>query len=107
MDFFFYFPEAGNFKQFPSNITIGNKVVAKANECTLKVVTEIEEASFETFRDILASGNKEAILTFLREADLIKGDKQFTFYDMYWLLDDKKMFTSIIEILRERKIYDE
>jgi len=53
------------FNQFPSNITIGNKVVAKANECILNVVKEIQEVSFETFRDILASGDKEAILKFL------------------------------------------
>lgn len=66
--------------------------MAKANECNLKVVKEIEEASFETFRDILASGNKDAILSFMREADLIKGEKQFNFDDMYWLLDNKTMF---------------
>jgi len=88
-------------------LIIGSKVVAKANECNLKVVKEIEEASFETFRDILASGEKEQILQFFAKADLIKGEKGFNFSDMYWLLENKEMFTQITEILRERKIWDQ
>ena len=106
-DFYFYFPDSGVFKQFPSNITIAGKVVSKANACTLKVVKELEESSFETFRDILASGDKEAILKFLSTANLWKGEKGFQFSDMYWLLQDKKMFIEIIHTLRSRKIYDQ
>lgn len=105
-DFFFYFPEPGTFRQFPSNITIGDKVVAKANECTLKVVKEIEEVSFETFRDILASGDKNAIFKFIKEANLIAGDKGFNFSDMYWLMQDKDTFQKVTNILRSRRIYD-
>jgi len=105
-DFYFYFPEPGVFRQFPSNITIGDKVVAKANECTLKVVKEIEEVSFETFRDILASGDKNAIFKFIKEANLIAGDKGFNFSDMYWLMQDKENFKKVTDILRSRRIYD-
>ena len=105
-DFYFYFPEPGVFRQFPSNITINGKVVAKANECTLKVVKEIEEVSFETFRDILASGDKATILKFVKEANLIAGDKGFNFSDMYWLMQDKEMFKQVTDILRSRRIYD-
>ena len=94
------------FKQFPSNITIGNKVVAKANECVLNVVKEIQEVSFETFRDILASGDKAAILKFIKEANLVAGDKGFNFSDMYWLMAEKDMFKEITNILWTRKIYD-
>ena len=105
-DFFFYFPEAGDFIQFPSNIAKNGKVVARAAPCRLKVVTEATEVSFETFRDILASQDKDAILNFLSTANLLKGEKGFNFNDMYWLLDDKEMFVLITDILRRRKIYN-
>jgi len=68
--FYFYFPKEGNFKQFPSNITIGDKVVAVSNKCDLKVVANRKEVSFATFRDILASGENDAILDFLNTANL-------------------------------------
>jgi hypothetical protein len=104
--FYFYFPKEGNFKQFPSNITIGDKVVSVSNKCDLKVVSQRKEVSFETFRDILASGENEAILNFLNTANLAKGEKGFNFGDVLWLLKDKQMFTNITDILRERRYFD-
>jgi len=56
-------------------------------------VTHWKEVSFETFRDILASGENDAILNFLNTANLAKGEKGFSFGDILWLLKDKKMFT--------------
>ena len=87
-DFYFYFPQPGTFTQFPSNIAIGDKVVAKAQACELKVVREIQEASFETFRDILSSGDEAAILKFMNEGNLVNQEKGFSWDDMYWLLQE-------------------
>lgn len=73
--------------------------MAKANECILNVVKEIQEVSFETFRDILASGDKAAILKFIKESNLIAGEKGFNFSDMYWLMAEKDMFVEVTKIL--------
>ena len=97
--FFFYFPKEGHFRQFPSNITIGDKVVSVANKVELKVVANRKEVSFETFRDILASGDNQAILNFLNTANLQKGEKGYSPGDLLWLLKDKAMFISITDIL--------
>ena len=105
--YFFYFPRAGNFIQFPSNITIGDKVVAVANECKFEVVEERREISNETFRDILLSGNSQAVIDFLSTANLRKGDKGFSFYDILWMLKDKKFFKQVTDTLRSRRIYDD
>jgi hypothetical protein len=105
--YYFYFPQAGNFIQFPSNITIGNKVVAVANECKFEVVEERKEVSNETFRDILLSGNNDSIIEFLSTANLLKGDKGFNFSDMLWTLKDKEFFIRVTDTLRNRKIYDD
>ena len=71
-EYYFYFPHPGNFIQFPSNITIGDKVVAVANECNFEVVEERTEVSNETFRDIMLSGDNDAIIEFLATANLYK-----------------------------------
>jgi hypothetical protein len=105
-DFYFYFPDEGTFTQFPSNVKVGEKVVAVANKCQFKVCSEHQEDSFETFRDILISGDKKIIYEFLQTANLLNGEKGFKFDDMYWMLKDKQFFTEVVQILRERHIYD-
>jgi hypothetical protein len=104
--YYFYFPKVGDFILFPANITIGEKVVAVANECKFKVVEERTVISDETFKDILLSGDRQAIINFLSTANLHKGDKGFNFNHIYWLLNDRDFYLQVIETLRDRKIYD-
>jgi hypothetical protein len=105
-EYYFYFPQPGSFIQFPSNITIGDKVVAVANECKFEVVLERNEASNETFRDIMLSGNKNSVIEFLSTANLSKGDKGFNFNELLWMLKDKEFFIRVTDTLRNRKIYN-
>ena len=104
--YFFYFPDAGQFVQFPVNITIGEKVVAVANECKFNVVSERTQISDETFRDILLSGDKHAVIDFLATANILNGEKGFTFNYIYWMLKDKDYFKQVTDTLRDRKIYE-
>ena len=104
--YFFYFPEAGQFVQFPANITIGEKVVAVANECKFNVVSERTQISDETFKDILLSGDKQAVIDFLATANILNEEKGFSFYYIYWMLKDKEYFKQVTDTLRERKIYE-
>lgn len=106
-EFYFYFPYEGSFKQFPSNITIEDKVVAVANKCTFEVGIERQQDSFETFKDILISGDEERILEFLATKNLRKGEKGFNFNDMYWMYEDKKFWSKVVDVLRDRRIYDD
>lgn len=85
---------------FPSNIAIDSKVVAKSGIHTLKVVKYYTEHKNETFIDIVQGGNKEDILTFLKTHNLDKGEKQFSWYHIYWMLKDKDFFFKVLEVLR-------
>lgn len=105
-EFYFYFPKGGSYIQFPSNITINNKVIAVANQCKFKVCVERQEDSFETFKDILISKDLDKIYEFLATANLLKNEKGFTFSDMLWLLSDKSTYLKVVEILRDRRIFD-
>ena len=104
--FDFYFPKTGKFVQFPTNITINDKVVATAKTCNFNVVDELTEITFETFSDYIQSGDFPKICEFLETSNLIDGEKGFNFNNILWLLKDKQNFDKIIDILRNRLIFD-
>lgn len=104
--FHFYFPKTGQFVQFPTNITMGEKVVATAKTCTFNVVDELSEITFEMFSDYIQSGDVDKICEFLETANLTEGEKGFKFSDIFWMLKDKKLYYRVINILRSRMIYD-
>lgn len=104
--FNFYFPKEGEFQHFPSNISIDQKVIARANLNTLKVVRSFTISKKETFNDILQNGTKEDVLEFLRTANLLKAEKGFYFHSMLYLLKDKVFFFKVVEILRKRLIFE-
>ncbi len=61
-----------------------------------------------TFADILASGNKKAILDFLREKNLDKGELGFSFSHIHYLMkEDEDFWREAVTILRSRLIFDE
>jgi len=65
-----------------------------------KAITEIKKVE-----DIILSGNKKDILTFLKEKDLCD-EKVFNFNSIYWLLEDKSFFLEFIKIMKEKCIFD-
>jgi hypothetical protein len=104
--FHFYFPNTGKFTQFPTNITMDEKVVAAAKPCHFDVVDELTEITFEMFSDYIQSGDLSKICEFLEKNNLIDGEKGFNFYDILWLLKDKETYHKIITILKNRMIFD-
>lgn len=104
-DFYFYFPRVGTYTQFPSNISSEGKVIAKSREYTFKVVGKKDSSSFERFSDLALSGDKEAILKFLKNENLFALRLQFHMKYLRPFLSDKKFYESAIKILRERRIF--
>ena len=73
----------------------------------LKVVKRLSVARKETFKDILQSPTlNEEVLEFLKTKNLLKGEMGFAFYDMLWMLRDKVFFKKVLEVLRQRHIFD-
>jgi len=74
----------------------------------LKVVKKLSVTKKETFIDIMqSSSSQEDVLEFLKTKNLLKGEKGFSFYLMLWMLRDKPFFKKVIEVLRNRLIYDD
>ena len=107
--FYFYFPHEGNFTHFPSNVASDQKIIARSHSgAILRVVKKLSVAKKETFRDVMQSSNRnEDVLEFLKTKNLPKGEKGFSFYEMLWMLRDKAFFKRVIQVLRDRLIYDD
>ena len=63
--FQFYFPSAGHFNHFPSNVSVDQIVVAKGSQNTLRVEANKRITEIQTFQDLLKAGSKEDVLKYL------------------------------------------
>jgi len=61
--------------------------------------------NLESFTAILSQGSEADIINFVKTRNLLD-PAVFRFNDIWWLLKNKDIYTQIIQILRERKIYD-
>jgi hypothetical protein len=107
-EFKFYFPSEGQFSVYPATAIKNNLLItyAQLNTPVLKVVKKkTSKGMMDSISEILVSGSKADILTFLEQKNLFNS-KLFNPQDIYWLLKDEKFFLSAIEILRKRFVFD-
>jgi len=105
--YFFYFPNEGNFIQFPSNISIRNKIVAVAKIHKFNVVSKLTPLPTGSFKDVLLTKNLSAVYDFLKTNNLFEERRGFSFKMILWMLKDKNIFNQVTKILRKRRIYVE
>ena len=104
-EFTFYFPSIGNYTQFSSNVSVNGKVISKSKIYTFKVVDKKDSSNFERFSDLALSGDKEAILKFLKEGNLFEFELKFHMKFLRPFLSDKKFYEKAIRICRERRVF--
>ena len=101
----FYFPKEGDYSFYPSNACWDKTVIAKANEQERLVVKkQVTKKNLKSFTDVIRSGTEEEILTFLREKNIFDTN-MFVPAQILWMLKDKKTFSEIIELMRDRGYY--
>ena len=67
-----------------------------------------EVSTLATFKDVLASGKKEAVLQFLQEKSLEQGELGFEFNHIYYLMKENRDFwKEAVRILKQRLVYDQ
>ena len=102
----FYFPQEGTFKQYPASASINDLVIAKAGFKTYEVVSTIKLSNEEisSIDDVLNQGNKKEILDFIKKSDVIKEED---LGKIFWMLKDKDFYKQLIEILKNKYIYED
>lgn len=88
--------------------------MSKAEAHSLKVISERPKAAEDaTFKEILLSGDKEAVLKYMETADQIEGinnGQSFMWnghHVLSWFLKDQDFYKRAIAILKKRKLYDD
>jgi hypothetical protein len=106
-EFLFYFPAAGEYTCYPAAVTRDGCLICASNiETSVKVHKERPKKELKTMKDILSGGKTEDILQFMRTQNILD-QKFFKFQDIYWLLNDRKFYDEVIQILEERFIFDQ
>ena len=102
----FYFPEEGNFKQYPASASINDLVIAKSGVKTYEVISNIQLSKEEisSIDDVLDQGNKKEILKFIKNSQVIKEED---LEKIYWMLNDKDFYNQLINILKNKFIFNE
>jgi len=106
LDFYFYFPEAGVRGHYPSNVSIDERVTARGEFNRLNVVKKRTIEKAENIDDLVQVGTPQQILEFIRITNLFDQTKGFNFQKILFLCKEKDFWTSLIQILRKRNIYD-
>jgi hypothetical protein len=104
--FDFYFPTQGVFHHFPSNVSVEGKVLSRGGANTLNVVATPSTKRIENFKDLLSEDMTDSVLRFMQKENLSSDTKGFEFRHMCYLLKDKAFFLNVIDILRERAIFN-
>eukprot|EP01022_Parablepharisma_sp_SALTPOND_P009836 TRINITY_DN1405_c2_g1_i1.p1 TRINITY_DN1405_c2_g1~~TRINITY_DN1405_c2_g1_i1.p1 ORF type:complete len:2260 (-),score=324.93 TRINITY_DN1405_c2_g1_i1:695-7474(-) len=100
----FYFPTPGKYKHSPANIAVGDTVIATSPAGVLNVVVTRTKFSEESFKDVLATGNKTMILNFLRDKP-IESIPGFDWNQLNWLMLDLGFYKDLIKLLKEQHRY--
>lgn len=103
---FFYAPSEGQFPIYPSNACRGSSIIAKCNQMPdLQVKKHPTINKLESFQDILRSGDHKQVLKFLETKNIFDSNV-FNPNLILWMLKDKEFYQNVIDILRERKMFE-
>ena len=102
LEYYFYFPEAGEFTHYPVQVSQDGELLAFAPEVKIKVLPEaggVDQASWEW---ISQNATDDDLFKFLDESNL----ERLPLSQMAFRMADKAFFTRAVEYLRRRQHYD-
>lgn len=101
IDYFFYFPKAGRFSQFPVHISKNEALVAFAAPFTFEVVERPTRPDTESWDYVAQHGSIDEVLAYLHRENVhaLNLDK------IAFRMRDRTFFDAVIKLLQERHAY--
>jgi hypothetical protein len=107
VEYRFYFPKTGSFDLFPATAVKGDKIVASAKKIgPIEVRAEKSTRGLKTISDVLANGNIDDIVEFMKTKNLLNS-RVFEFHQVYWLLKNRTFYDKVVALCEEKGVYDE
>lgn len=103
IEYFFYFPEPGQYQHYPVHVSSDGEVLAFAPPATFKVVERLSKVDTESWVYISQQGSNEEVVSFLKNQNLQRIDLSAIAFRM----QDKAFFGSVLELLAQRHAYDQ
>jgi len=102
VEYYFYFPGAGDFDHFPVHISKNEKLVASAPAVKLHVVRELTKIDRESWDYVSQYGTNAEVLDFLKKQNVHRLNLELIAFRMR----DKEFFQSAILLLQNRHAYN-
>jgi hypothetical protein len=109
----FYFPFEGTYEHAPVFVYLDDEVVAVSerrkytvkHEGTVKVSSKEKQKTYQR-KDKIGMAKRKELLDMLKSDPILSSESEFKFDYIYHLLKDQAFYSQVIQILKQRKIYD-
>ncbi|HEV7281501.1 MAG TPA: hypothetical protein VGN57_14970 [Pirellulaceae bacterium] len=102
LEYYFYFPTAGRFEQFPVHVSRRGDLIAFAEPFTFNVLEEPSKIDTQSWAYISQYGTDAEVLAYLQQANLAQTDLSKIAFRM----KDKAFFEQTLALLEARHAYD-
>ncbi len=103
LEYFFYFPAAGDFSHYPAHVSIDNLVVATADPLRFNVVDEPSEVDTESWAYVSQNGSDGQVIEFLQNNNL----QEIDLSQIAFRMKDRDFYQRVISLLASRFAYDD
>lgn len=102
MEYFFYFPTAGDYSHFPAHLSINAKTIAAAEAMRFNVVEELSQVDTQSWAWLSQNGTEQQVLEYLASENLQAVDLS----QIAFRMKEAKFFRQVLDLLTERFSYD-
>ena len=102
VEFYFYFPHAGDFLHYPVHVSRNEKFLVAADPFKFHVVEEPSYIDQQSWEFVSQEGSDEDVLKFLKTQNL----QEVALNRIAFRMRDQEFFEAVTEILRDRHEYD-
>jgi len=102
LEYYFYFPQAGEYPHFPAHVAKKEQFVAAAQPKALKVVETPSKIDTTSWDYVSQNGEPEEVLAFLNNDN----PARLNLDRIAWRMRDKDFFSKVTELLARRHVYN-
>ncbi len=103
LDYYFYFPAAGDFPHFPVHVAKNDLLLAHAAPRPFHVVEEPSQIDRNSWQYVSQFGTSDEVLEFLRTHNV----QALELSKIAFRMRDRTFFESVLALLRQRHAYDQ
>jgi hypothetical protein len=102
IEYFFYFPAAGDYPHYPVHVARDEQVIAAAEPVVLKAVATPSKLDLASWAHVSQNGTRGEVLEFLRKHNILALDLS----QIAFRVRDREFFSELLTVLRDRRVYN-